>query len=368
MKNLLKFGIPLILVLLIAFFVRQQFKVTVLVAPAQVDTALNAVAGTVEVWAFMDINVKAKHRGQLIESPVQAGQMVKEGDVIARQASEDLDLRLEQVEIRLEAAMARVGLESTHKIDLESIDEKLEGVRLSVELGQSPSSTLDNLLRERRKKDVLWKLEEIQQKETTELLQNQLEQLALQSSEMTTKAPFDGTIAALNAFKGDLVNGGQNLVRLISNGRYVLMELTEEDYYGVKDDQEVTLHLASYPDRTFAGTVSRLEDVANSSSKTRNVVVNVDAPDDVLVPGLTGEAFLVKDERPDAVLIPRRALIGASVYVVNNGRVEVRWVQAGYLGLNKAEILSSIEEGDLVVLEDQNLLEEGDSVEVIIRN
>jgi RND family efflux transporter MFP subunit len=189
--------------------------------------------------------------------------------------------------------------------------------------------------------------------------------LTLQRDQMTNRAPFAGTIAEIRAFQGDLVNDGQNLVRLISNGRLVMMELTEEDYFGVRDGQPVTIRLASYPDRTFEGTVSRLEDVANSGSKTRNLFVNVDAPDDVLVPGLTGEAYLVKDERADAVLIPRRALIGNLVYVVADGQVEVRRVRPGFLGLNQAEILEGVVAGDQVILEDQNLLKPGDRVAVV---
>ena len=77
MKNLLKFGIPLVLLVFVAWFVSRQFKVSVLVAEAEMDTAVNAVAGTVEVWAYMDINVKAQNRGQIVENAVQA--VLKEG-------------------------------------------------------------------------------------------------------------------------------------------------------------------------------------------------------------------------------------------------------------------------------------------------
>jgi RND family efflux transporter MFP subunit len=364
MKRWLKIGIPVLLIAAAVYFFNRQFTLTVLVEPAVTGTAVNAVTGTVEVWAYADIHVKAQNRGQIVETPVNPGDIVEAGDIIAVQESNQLDLQIEQVNIRLEAATDRDTLESTHAVDLESLDEQMEGVALAVELKQAPVSQLENLKRERRKREILYELEEIQERESRRLLENQLAQLSLQKDQMSTPAPFAGTIAEINAFKGDLVNPSQNLVRLVSHGRYVLMELTEEDYFGVRDGQPVTLRLASYPDRTFEGTVTRLEDVANSNSKTRNVIVNVDAPDNVLVPGLTGEGYLVKDERENSVLIPRRALIGNLVYVVNNGDVEVRRVQPGYLGLNKAEILDGIEAGDLVVLEDQNLLKPGDRVEV----
>lgn len=365
MKTWLKFGIPVLIILLAVYFFSRQLTLTVSVAPAERGTAVNAVTGTVEVKANADIHVKAQHRGEIVENRVNAGDAVEAGEVIAVQSSENLDLQIEQVGIRLEAADSRASLESTHKIDLESLDEQVEGVELAVELKQSPVSRLENLKRERRKKEILWRLEEIQERETLGLLRNQLAQLSLQREEMVARAPFAGTIAAINAFKGDLVNGNQNLVRLVAHGRFVLMELTEEDYFGVEPGQPVTIRLASYPDRTFEGKVTRLEDVADADSKSRNVIVEVEADDNVLVPGLTGEGYLVKDERADAVLIPRRALIGNLVYVVSGGVVDVRRVRPGYIGLNAVEILEGIEEGDLVVLENQNLLKPDQRVGVI---
>ena len=368
MKRWWKIGLPILIVVLAIYFFSRQLTLSVLVAPATTGTAINAVTGTVEVLAGFDIRVKAQSRGKIVKGVVKAGDAVEEGHLLALQDSEELELQIEQARIRLEAAIARTGLESTHRIDLEKLDEELEGVKLSVELKQSPQSRLENLLRDRRKLDVLWKLQEIQEKESEELLKNQLDQLLLQKAFMSTKSPFAGVVAEVNAFRGDLVNAGQNLVRLVSHGRYVLMELTEEDYYGVRNDQPVTLRLASYPDRTFKGSVTRLSDVANSNNKTRNVVVNVEAPDSVLVPGLTGEGYLVKDERSDAILIPRRALIGNLVYVVAGGKVEIRRIRHGFLGLNKAEVLEGIEEGDLVVLEDQNLLKPGEKVKTVQQN
>lgn len=364
MKRWLKYLVPAVVLIAAALVLRNQFTATVRVAPATTGTAINAVTGTVQVWAAADIRVKAQHRAEIADLKVEAGQAVQAGDLLAVQASEELDLRIEQVRIRLEAAESRGELENINAVDLESLDEEIKGLRLAVELRQAPASRLEQALRDRRKKAVMWRLDQIGERENRRLLKNQLDQLVLQKEQMSTRAPFAGTIASLHAFKGDLVNGGQDLVRLVSGGRFVLMELTEEDYFGVRDGQPVTLRLASYPDRTFDGTVTRLEDVADAGSKTRKVVVNLQADEGLLAPGLTGEGYLVKDERPGAVLIPRRALLGNLVFVAAGGRVEVRRVQPGFLGLNQAEILEGIQPGDLVIVEDQNLLRPGNRVRV----
>lgn len=359
---ILKFGLPALFVLGALWLAGRNLRMEVLVEPAVEGTAVNAVTGTVEVLANMDIRVKAMRHGQLVRNVVAAGQPVEEGDLVGLQDSTELDLQIEHVRIRLEAAEDRAGLESINKIDVETLDAEIEGLQLAVELRQAPASRLENAVRERRKKEIWWKLDEIQVRENVKVLRNQLEQMLLQKDQLSTRAPFSGTIVEINAFTGDQVNPGQNLVRLVSNGRYVLMELTEEDYFGVEDGQAVTLRLAGYPDRTFAGVVQRLAGVADSNTKTRTVFVNVDAPDEVLVPGMTGEGFLVKDQRTGAVLVPRRALVGSFVYVVEDGRIEQRRVKTGYIGLLQAEILEGVEAGDLVVVEDQNLLKPGDRV------
>ena len=363
MKSSWKWLLPLLLIVGLGFWISRLFTPSVLVAPAETGTAVNAVTGTVEVLAYADLHVKAQNRGEIVEVLVEAGDSIEEGDLIARQSSEELDLRLEEAGIRLEATEARAELESRHKIDLESLEERREDLQLSFDLGQVPASELAELDRERRKKEVFLKMEKIEERKNLRLLRNQIEKLELSRAQMRTKAPFDGIVAELNAFQGDLVNPNQNLIRLVAHGRYLLMELTEEDYFGVEDGQTVTLRLASYPDRTFTGTVTRLSDVANANNKTRNVVVEVEAADDVMVPGLTGEGYLVKAERENAVLVPRRALIGNVLYVLHDGRVEKRKVRPGFLSLNKAEIREGLEAGERVIVEDQNLLEDGQRVE-----
>jgi RND family efflux transporter MFP subunit len=342
----------------------RNWSPVVLTASAVNGTAVNAVTGTAEVLAFGDIDVKAQHRGTVVESAVRAGQHVAKGEILMVQDSEDLRLRMQQVEIRLRAARSRSAVESRHAIDLESLDEDVERMRISVELGQTPASRLDQLQRDRRKLEVNFSLETINDREQVALLENQLQQMQLQLEQLTTRAPFAGRVVVLKAFPGDLINSGQSLLRLVSNSRQVRLELTEEDYAGVAEGQTVVLRLASFPERSFEGKVIRLEGVADADSKTRNVFVSLEAEADLVVPGLTGEGLVLKAQREDAVLIPRRALLGNRVYVVESGLVDIRRVQPGFIGLNQVEIVSGIAAGDSVVLEEQNALRHGQRVRV----
>jgi hypothetical protein len=82
----------------------------------------------------------------------------------------------------------------------------------------------------------------------------------------------------------------------------------------------------------------------------------------LLVPGITGEVNIVVAARDKAVVIPRRALLGRNVFVVKDGRVEVRTVEVGFTSLNSVEIVRGVEEGEQVIVEDLDRFRSGDRV------
>ena len=82
----------------------------------------------------------------------------------------------------------------------------------------------------------------------------------------------------------------------------------------------------------------------------------------MLLPGLTGEVQIIIAERANAVSIPRRALVGEYLYVVEGGALARRKIVKGYEGMNQVEIVSGLKEGELVVVEQQDKFREGDRV------
>ena len=64
--------------------------------------------------------------------------------------------------------------------------------------------------------------------------------------------------------------------------------------------------------------------------------------------------------------MPRKALIGNSVFVVKNGKVEIREVTVGAKNLEMVEILQGVDAGELVVIETPHLLRDGQSIRPIL--
>jgi multidrug efflux pump subunit AcrA (membrane-fusion protein) len=115
----------------------------------------------------------------------------------------------------------------------------------------------------------------------------------------------------------------------------------------------------------YNGTVSKILPTADPETQRHLVDLNItDIAPEKLIPGITGEVTITVGERHANAIIPRRALINESVYVVRNGKVELRPVTKGYVWLTGAEILSGLEPGEQVIVEDLESFRAGDSVRV----
>lgn len=365
MRKYWKILLPLVILGLGAWLLVRSWETEVLVGTATRGPAVDAVTGTIEILAFSDIWVKSEREGKLAEVPVKIGDFVEKGQLVAVQESKLLDFQLEQTEVRLEAARARLELPLPTEFDVQTVEKDVEALRLQVELGQIPRAHLEQRERDLRKLRAVLAAERIQREEAAGILASQVKELEYQKEQMRLRSFVAGEVTEIYGIIGDRINPNQNVVRVISNHRVVHMELSEEDFGGIEIGDPVTIHLASYPNREFHGTVKTFFATANSQEKTRLLTVEVDASKEVLVPGLTGEGLLVKERHENAILVPRRALVGNRLYVVEDGKIEVREVKFGFLSLNRAEILEGIEVGEKVVLEGQDMLRDGQSVTIV---
>lgn len=332
------------------------WRVEVLTAPAVTGPAVNAVTGTVRLNASIDLQIKNEGPGRLQEIKVTPGQAVRKGEVLAILESTELQALLDQRKIQWEAAQQRAQLPYSQASDIANAEQEFETLRLSAQGGMVAGSELERRARDLAKLKSYQESERITRTEAVNLLATQIRQLEAQVGRMTLVAPYDGQIAEVYAFNGDWLWSGSAVARLISMERSVELTLSEEDYFGVAKGQKATIHLASLPGQPIVGVVDWLAYTANSNTKTRAVYLKIEGEAAALAPGLGGEAVLVKDRRDNAIIIPRRALIGQQVMVVREGRIEIRRVTPGFLSLDKAEILTGLSPGELVVLENQDSL------------
>ncbi|MDX2110274.1 MAG: efflux RND transporter periplasmic adaptor subunit [Verrucomicrobiota bacterium] len=363
MKWLWKLGVVVVVVLVIGWFVYRGTRAVVPVAAAVQGTAVDAVTGTVKLLAAIDLQLKTEVPGRIREMPITLGQFVKKGDLIATLESTDFEMQLSQRRIQLAAALARSKLPFIQDTEITNIAQFLDGQKISLNSGSVSAVEVEKTERDLERAKSSRELEKINRWEAVNLLEQQVKQLEFQLERMKLRSPYDGQLVEQLAFPGDWLWSGNALARIVTAERTVELTLSEEDYYGVQLNQKATLHLASLPGQSVMATVNYLSATANADTKIRKVFLAIDDGASNFAPGLTGEAVLVKAQRDNTVIIPRRALIGDNVYVIAGGRVDIRKVTPGYLSLNKAEIREGLKAGELVALENQLALRAGDAVQ-----
>ena len=128
------------------------------------------------------------------------------------------------------------------------------------------------------------------------------------------------------------------------------------------------LQVDALPGETFEGVVERVSPVVDSGSGTFRVVCAF-AGNEVLRAGMFGRIRIDYDQRADALVIPRSALLedddSAAVYTVRDGKAVRVPVTLGYIDGNLIEIRDGLQAGEPVVTAGKVALREGSAVQVI---
>jgi RND family efflux transporter MFP subunit len=188
-------------------------------------------------------------------------------------------------------------------------------------------------------------------------------------------APFDGVVTRRYADPGALIQAGTSsdtqslpLVRVSDN--YLLRLDFPVDVDFVQDVQvgaPVDVHVESLGGKTFTGTVSRF--TRDVDDNTRKMITEIEVPNPKLEidPGMYATVALNVENHSNTLAIPTQAVIvGAtpSVYIVNStGEIEQRPIQVGLETSDEYEVLSGLQEGDLVVIGNHSEIQSGQKVE-----
>ncbi len=204
-------------------------------------------------------------------------------------------------------------------------------------------------------------------------------------------APFDGVIAHLNIRVGDTV--GKTTPDPALNGRSqerapivlidpswfeVSLDLPPQAGVLVKEGQQAWVYAQSAASIEtsssagfFRGSVHSVSPAVSLSTRMNRVRVRLVEGADTLRDGEFVTVKIAVDEKPDALLIPTKALLfnGAQAYAFVADRqtavVERRTVTLGLQAIDKAEILDGLEAGERVVTQGRHLLQSGLKVDVL---
>ena len=197
-------------------------------------------------------------------------------------------------------------------------------------------------------------------------------------NEMTIVAPMSGVVVGEPQTAGTMAVQGNSSPTVIMriadlSSKQILAKVDETDIGNVKVGQTATFTVDSFNGKTFTARVSKISqtDTSNtwnvntssssssSSSSSASVIyyyvtLDVDDPDNVLLPSMTARVEINTAEKNDALVVPLSTLKtdakGSYVIVKNeDGTQENRYVSTGIYSDEYVEILEGLSEGEQVV-------------------
>jgi RND family efflux transporter MFP subunit len=175
-------------------------------------------------------------------------------------------------------------------------------------------------------------------------------------------APFDGVITRKLADVGDLATPGKTLLQMENPATLRLEADVPEALIGnVKLSNKLAVRIATFTNE-ISGTVAEISPAADPNSRT--FLVKLDLTD---LPGLRSGQFervAVPVGDVSAIRVPVSAVVqrGQIVFVVVNGRAQLRLVKTGARVGDEVEVVSGLDSGEQVVTEGASALTDGQPV------
>lgn len=191
----------------------------------------------------------------------------------------------------------------------------------------------------------------------------------LELSYTTVTAPISGVIASRSIKTGNFVQINTPIFRIVDDSRLeATLNVPEREIATLKAGQPVTLVADALPGRSFTGTVDRISPVVDSGSGTFRVITAFEGGD-LLQPGMFARIRIDYDERANALVVPRSALLedqsDVAVFVVRDAKAQRVPVKLGYSEGEWIEVRDGLKAGDSVVTAGKVALRDGSDVQVI---
>lgn len=386
-KRLMLIAIVAAIAVATIFYYRQSQRIEVETTPAKrgdlVITVTPTETGTVDTDATA--LVKAEIAAQIKDVTVAEGDVVKAGDPLMRLDADDVQAKVTLARANLEAASARLAsarialpMEKARtaaavaqaRARFEDAKQKYDKrkqlyERRLIPLGEMESSAADLDAARAALQQAQANLEQVPvQERQVKVAQADVEQQAAQLrvaqlnlDRAIIRAPVGGTVMELPVKAGELVQPGTPVARITRmEGLYIKALVDEVDLSRLVLGQPAEITFDTLPDRKFAATLFEISPgVSVEKLKSRNVTVKLKlaAPPAFLRPGMSADVEVIVDRVKNALYVPAQTVMSRDkeqfVYVLEEGRIAKRVIEAGRSNWDYIEIRKGLREGEQVI-------------------
>jgi len=302
--------------------------------------------------AFEESPIYARTSGYLVKWYKDIGSRVKEGELLAKIDTPEVDQELSQARASRQQIAAQLQLA---KISA----DRWENLRKSDSVSQQEADQETSGYQ--------------QAKANLEAADANVRRLEQLESFKNVYAPFSGVLTRRNVDPGALINAGAGGRELFDIARLdtlrVFVAVPQAYVPSIKVDQEAVITLQEFPGQNFKGKVARTSESIDPATRTLNTEIDVPNPDGRLLPGSFGQIHFAVPDNVNKVTIPVNTMLfrqeGPRVGVVDqNGIVHLRPISIGRDFGSTLEILGGVDSNEQIIINPSDSLEDGQKVQV----
>ncbi len=273
--------------------------------------------------------------GRVAEVLVEEGNKVGKGQVLAQLVKDDAEIALTKALVRLENS----------KLNYDRAQQEVAEHLISQE--QFDRTHLENQIAQQELAEAQWRL-----------------------AKTTIRAPFGGRVTERFLKLGQHIRPGDQLFTVADFDPLIAkIFLPEKDVIGLKEGRDVRITMKASEQTRFHGRIRQISPVVDTATGTVKLTVEATAPPPEVRPGAFVTIDIVRETHPQAVLLPREAVIrelqDAYVFVASAGIAEKRTVSLGLEEGTRIEALSGVKPGEQVIVAGQGGLKQGSPIKVI---
>jgi HlyD family secretion protein len=353
-------------------FFKKEEALELQTVPAEQGMIISSVSASGEVLSVNIISANTKASGIVSQVYVQDGDQVKKGDQILK-IEPDLQGQQKQAQAWASYLSAKNTLESAKATQYSLQADMFADWDTFKELAERDEYDEDHIenrnLPEYHIPEKDWLAAEakyINQAAIISQAQAAVNNnwLSYQLASSVITAPADGIITSLMFAEGMSIGtldtgnttSNQKVATIETGGLPIVsVNLSEIDVSQVKIDQKATITLDSLPEKTFTAKVVGVDRIGKITSGVAQypAILKLDSGSNEILPNMTATAKIIITRKDNVLLVPSSAIETQGdqnfVAIPKGDQEQFVPVEIGLVSETQTEIISGLQEGDLVI-------------------
>ena len=391
-----RFGLVLFLLVVGIFFLRSGY--TYFFSAPKTNTPVTTTVQALEVRRAdlekrivlsgqtvpkAQVDIAAKYQGRILSVNVELGDQVHEGQILIIQDTGDAQISIYQNEAAYRQASADVvTAEVTFQANYERAKANYEKVQSTYnryntlhQVGGISQQELENKAQDLADARSVFNILENQKstrmnaatvdsaQAAADKAYYSIQAIEKQRDDLILRAPRSGMIGFRQAEVGVLVQAGAKLLSIVDNSEiYMDAAVSEQDIPALTLGTPVQVEIESLG-KVVTGTITYISPAKDPQTQSFSIRILLSRSDPDLRGGMFARSVISSILRPNALIVPKEAILNKNgrtyLFVIGPGNKLIqKEVKVGADGDLMVEILSGINEGDVIAVNNLSRLRE----------